>query len=117
MPSLAQSQEQVYPQELALRSLYRGPRTEPEGPKLRPPFLQEHFMQDLLRMKEGFFLGMLWSHIPEHPPRLTAIPRSRNLGEESSLRLLQPVSLGSVNTIWSESLATFLLCVGEVSCS
>lgn len=52
MPSLAQSQEQVYPQELALGSLYKGPMIEPEGPKLQQPFLQEHFMQDLLRMKE-----------------------------------------------------------------
>lgn len=89
MPSLAQSQEQVYPQELALGSLYSGHMTEPEGPKLRKPSLHEHFKQDLRRMKEGYFL---WSHIPEHPQLLTAIPRSRNLGEESSLRLLQPVS-------------------------
>lgn len=88
MPRLAQSQEQVYPQELTLGSLYSGHMTEPEGPKLEQPSLHTHFMQDLLRMKEGYFLGTLWSHVPEHPQLLTAIPRSCNLGEESSLRLL-----------------------------
>lgn len=74
MPRLAQSQEQVYPQELALGSLYSGHMTEPEGPKLEQPSLPELFMQDLLRMKEGYFLGTLWSHVPEHPQLLNAIP-------------------------------------------